>query len=304
MAFLHRAVAMLAFDSRLLCMAFLLSIVSVRIGKTRKTKFYTILPAVINCVIMLPSLFTNWFAYHDIEGHLQRGIFFYEPHILFILYFNFLMYMAYTCWHAYNRKTEAGILIMLGAVVFVSVAVELLFALKGILIGAISLSILGYYLYVHVEHFRFDNLTQIPNRDAFKVDTERTYSKLDITHVLSIDLNNLKVINDTMGHNEGDKALVTVAKALEESKLPNCKVYRIGGDEFAAICIKKTTEEVELMIHTMYATVKESGYSVAIGYSEWAPDKTFKEVYKDADDNMYRQKRKIKGLDLEPVHIE
>ena len=298
---IHRIAGMLQYDVRLLLMAFLLSVVSDRLSPRQHTRFWTVLPAACNVVILLPSLFTDWFFWYDDAGKIVRGPLHYEPHILSAFYIIFLFVLAGMA-HKRGRVTETGILSIIGTSVVTAVLVEMLFGLRGILLSVIALSILGYYLYVHIEHFRYDNLTGVLNREAFGVDIGR-YGSHSVSHILSIDLNGLKTINDTMGHEEGDKALITVAQALDGAVLPKCRIYRIGGDEFTAVCMSKTTADVENMINDMYAAVEATGYSCAIGYAEWSGDKTFMEVYKAADDAMYVKKRSMKELGAAPMRV-
>ena len=300
--FLHRIVGMLQYDVRILLMATLLSIVSCRLIDAKHIKFWTILPSLLNIAVLIPCLFTDFFFTYDENGHILRGPLHFEPHILSALYVVFLFFLTFMA-RRRARTTEAGILSITGAAVVTAVLVEMLFELRGILLSVIALSILGYYLYVHIEHFRYDNLTGVLNREAFKVDTERLGSR-NISHVLSIDLNGLKTINDTQGHEAGDKALLTVSKALASNMMPKCYIYRIGGDEFAAICVCKSTPEVEKMIENMYRSVEKSGYSCAIGYAEWYGNKSITDVYKIADDAMYIKKRSMKELGKDPMRIK
>ena len=300
--FLHRLVGMLQYNVRILLMAFLISIVACRASTRKHTKIITLLPAICNFVILLPSLFTDWFFMYDENGIIVRGPFHFEPHILSALYLIYLYTLAFIA-RRDGRRTEAGILTITATAVVTAVLVEMLFNLRGILLSVVALSILGYYLYLHIEHFRFDNLTHVLNREAFGVDIAK-YGSHNVSHILSIDLNGLKVINDTQGHEEGDKALVAVAGALSAAALPGVSVYRIGGDEFAAVCRSKSTAEVGKMIDDMYAAVEKTGYSCAIGQAEWRGDMTFIEVYRTADDAMYRTKRSMKELMSEPMRTK
>lgn len=290
----HRISAMLGYDIRIILMASLISIAANRTITKKHIAFYTYLPSLINVVILLPCLFTDLFFYYNPDGSIGRGIFAYEPHILSAFYIIYLFVIAFLCKRR-NRGTETGILTLCGVMTILGFLAEFLFALRGILIGVVALDITFYYLYLHIQNFRFDALTEIFNRDAFLADVDK-YGKNRISHILSIDLNYLKVINDTLGHNEGDKALKAIADALIATRLPSCYVYRVGGDEFAAICIKTSTEEVEKMIENMYAQVEKTGYSCAIGYSCWDNEKTFTEIYKEADDQMYMKKREMKAI--------
>ena len=298
----HRIAGMLQYDVRILLMAFLLSIVSDRLSPRKNTRFWTVLPAVCNVIVLLPCLFTDWYFMYDDTGHIVRGPLHFEPHILSALYMIFLFVLAGMA-HKRGRSTETGILSISGVSVVTAVLVEMLFELRGMLLSVIALSILAYYLYVHIEHFRYDNLTGVFNREAFGVDIGK-YGSHTVSHILSIDLNGLKIINDTQGHEAGDKALIATAKALESAALPKCRIYRIGGDEFTAVCLSRTTADVENMIDNMYAAVEAAGYSCAVGYAEWNGNETFMEVYKAADDAMYVKKRSMKELGTAPMRIK
>ena len=297
----HRCTAMLGYDLRLILMASLISVAVSRVVDKPKAVFYTYLPALANVVILLPCLFTDIFFYYGDDGSIGRGPLAYEPHLLSGLYMIFLFVLGFVC-RRKGRRTEMGILILSGVLTIFGFLAEFLFALRGILIGVVALDITFYYLYLHIEHFRFDALTNILSRDAFMADVDK-YGKGSISHILSIDLNNLKQLNDTYGHNEGDKALKATAKALEKSCLPGCYVYRVGGDEFAALCLHKKTADVEAMVSTMYKAVEETGYSCAIGFAEWDSSKTFTEIYKDADDKMYSTKRSMKEHGIAPMRV-
>ncbi len=69
--------------------------------------------------------------------------------------------------------------------------------------------------------------------------------KRTITAVVSVDMNDLKKINDTQSHSAGDLALTTVAECLTKNRVRNKKVYRIGGDEFAIFYRGQTEEDVQ-----------------------------------------------------------
>lgn len=110
---IHRIVAMLEYDVRILLMSFLISIVADRLSPRPHTKFWCIMPAAANCVILLPCLFTDLFFSYDDAGHFIRGPLHYEPHILSALYILFLFSLAGMA-HRRARATEAGILSITG----------------------------------------------------------------------------------------------------------------------------------------------------------------------------------------------
>ena len=96
-----------------------------------------------------------------------------------------------------------------------------------------------------------DTLTGLPNRAFF---SERTEHALEIARrsekaiaLIFIDLDNFKIINDSMGHHVGDRYLIEIAKRLENSVRMSDTVARLGGDEFV-ILLETLTKQEDLQI--------------------------------------------------------
>lgn len=90
----------------------------------------------------------------------------------------------------------------------------------------------------------YDELTGLYNRRVGKLKLEKLIkncSKEDHISIFYIDLDNFKLINDTLGHSAGDKVLQNVAKKLEQFANSNGYAMRIGGDEFIVV-LKETIE--------------------------------------------------------------
>ena len=82
-----------------------------------------------------------------------------------------------------------------------------------------------------------DTLTRLPNRTAFVEQLERSLIDPDLpVSVLFIDLDNFKQINDSAGHDAGDRALCYMGERLTELVRDGEGVARLGGDEFAVWC--------------------------------------------------------------------
>ncbi|AGX88020.1 EAL domain-containing protein [Candidatus Symbiobacter mobilis] len=85
-----------------------------------------------------------------------------------------------------------------------------------------------------------DALTRLPNRALIKERLEnalaRTKRSGSQVGLLFIDLDKFKLINDTYGHNAGDKLLIDFAKKLTDHVRPGDTVARLGGDEFVVMC--------------------------------------------------------------------
>ena len=86
--------------------------------------------------------------------------------------------------------------------------------------------------------------------------------------LLSMDLNNLKLLNDSQGHAAGDKALATVSQEMLKSFSKYAKIYRTGGDEFMAIFRRSNLQTVQNYIQNFQNSLKKTEYRVACGAAE------------------------------------
>ena len=112
-----------------------------------------------------------------------------------------------------------------------------------------------------------------------------------------MDLNNLKVYNDTRGHAAGDRALVTVSQIMEDVFIPHARLYRTGGDEFMAIFTKGDKNFIEQLVEDFQTALKATEYMVACGIAEYLPGDDIEKVITLSDERMYSHKVKLKNSD-------
>ncbi len=142
-----------------------------------------------------------------------------------------------------------------------------------------------------------DELTGLGNRRVFREKLDSFISEgLDYT-LIYIDLNNLKTINDSHGHSEGDKYLKAVTKEL--LKEFEC-VYRIGGDEFAVITNDSefSPDRLQKIDRRLSELTTESDgfyYEISYGYAD-SSEGSCGEVVNLADSRMYENKAYKKAL--------
>ena len=110
-----------------------------------------------------------------------------------------------------------------------------------------------------------DPLTNLYDRRTYNEDVSRFKSK--INGIIQIDMNELKFVNDNFGHEAGDQALHFLAKVFEESVDQSIMVpYRLSGDEFIILMFQGTDVQLEKTVSEIEAKIKESNYTIAIGY--------------------------------------
>ncbi|MBR2672052.1 MAG: EAL domain-containing protein [Oscillospiraceae bacterium] len=113
------------------------------------------------------------------------------------------------------------------------------------------------------------------------------------------DVNGLKQVNDTKGHQAGDKLILDATRIICET-FKHSPVFRIGGDEFVAILKGSDYENRNQLISNMAESNKvraDNGeVTVACGSSDWNADarESYEDVFARADEEMYRNKDKLK----------
>ena len=142
-----------------------------------------------------------------------------------------------------------------------------------------------------------DALTNIKNRACFEEKVKK-YSDAQYLPLGLImgDANGLKIVNDTLGHLEGDKLLKDVAYIMNEVCKNKGDVYRFGGDEFIALLPNTTLKECEALVNEITNKCdecKEEKFNISISLGASVKKDMERDVYdvlKEAEDKVYRKK--------------
>ena len=142
-----------------------------------------------------------------------------------------------------------------------------------------------------------DSLTGIRNRMALKRDTD-AYLEKDVS-VMMLDLNDFKSINDTLGHDEGDRILVATGKLLADTfGAEHC--YRYGGDEFLVIVPGLSRDAFQHKLDEMMKARplirgnRQAGFAVGWVHTSLSDRDQLRAAICSADERMYQQKRDSK----------
>lgn len=135
-----------------------------------------------------------------------------------------------------------------------------------------------------------DRLTDLLNRRGLYEALQSVSPVLRETsalHVVVLDLDKFKTVNDTLGHAAGDEVLRRVADRLRTGLRDRDIIARTGGDEFCIIMLSAKAENARRAIERVGA-----GFPIgwSYGLTTWGPNMTFDEAFSLADAGMYKQK--------------
>ena len=147
-----------------------------------------------------------------------------------------------------------------------------------------------------------DALTGVKNKHAYLEEEERLNLMITDQHapafaIVILDVNDLKKVNDTMGHQAGDQYIRDACKLICDN-FKKSPVFRTGGDEFSVVvegddylCIEELIGRIN--DHNTEAQLS-GGIVIACGMSKWQNDENVAAVYERADKLMYENKNSLK----------
>ena len=155
-----------------------------------------------------------------------------------------------------------------------------------------------------------DELTKVYNRRGFLTLAEQ---QMKVAHrtkkemfLFYADLDDLKKINDSFGHEEGDAALVEAAELMKDAFRDSDIIARLGGDEFAALAIDVAESQVAALSRRLRERLEARNgregmpypLSFSLGVARYDPDRpcSIQELLTRADRKMYEEKMGKKGL--------
>ncbi|MGE5224357.1 MAG: diguanylate cyclase domain-containing protein [Omnitrophica WOR_2 bacterium] len=151
-----------------------------------------------------------------------------------------------------------------------------------------------------------DDLTGLYNRRGF-TSLYRKYLKLSQRSnksflLIYADLDRLKIINDTYGHQEGDRVLIEVAQLLKDTFRESDIVARIGGDEFTILAMDVPDQMGDMLSARLEANLESKlardkrpyRYSISLGIARCHPDEpqALEDLLAEADASMYVEKHR------------
>ena len=151
-----------------------------------------------------------------------------------------------------------------------------------------------------------DGLTGLPNRSRFTEVINEVSRREPDWALMLVDLDNLKMVNDTFGHGAGDDLIQVVAERVKQEAAPGM-AFRLGGDEFAVIVPCIATTDPAALAETLIARIKEpadcAGHLIypaaTLGGARAGVERSPQQVRQNADYALYHAKERARGRYLE-----
>ena len=267
-------------------------------------------PVFINVAMSLASVWTGWYFVVDSQGFYHRGDF---PIIHVLLVFLYLLtsfFVAFFMIHGKRnvvRKNRLIAISALGFCPFLTEIVQIQFQGLSVLCAGSTLGLIVVFLEIQKEMISIDPLTRLNNRNQASLYLESRFKQTfpgKKLYQFVMDLDKFKRINDTYGHMEGDRALLTVSNVLKEVCGPKGYfISRFGGDEFVVFANLSSDAEAETLRKDVMEKLSErsQGFqfklSMSIGFASLNPGETEQQLFARADADLYETKmRRREGL--------
>ena len=267
-----------------------LSIVLIVYPKVKRP-FWLWIPNIVNAAVYCTAFFSPVaFSFSD-EYSFQRGPLGYSAAVVSFLYIALAVVMTWITFHKKDHARERFILYICAAACVGAAVIDM--ETEGAHLNAVIVgSSIFLYMFMRSIDTNRDPLTKLLNRMSFYDDCTRFGAS--ISAVASIDMNGLKYLNDSVGHEAGDEALKTIGMNLQEIRNNRILPYRIGGDEFAILFIHQEEDTVKQVMKDLKQRVQARGYFISTGYTmRGLSSASVQDLIRWADEKMYADKAKF-----------
>ncbi len=265
------------------------------------------MPAAINLVLSMLSIFTGWMFTVDAHNIYQRGSLFLLMAAIsyFYLVFTFLQILL-----KQNRIQKQYYFPILAFAIppFIGGVLQTLFYGLSLIWVCMTISVLIVFINIQTDQLNTDFLTGLYNRRQLDNYLKRLQRNKEqrLLGGLMIDLTEFKVVNDVYGHDEGDKALQQVARILQETFRVKDFVARMGGDEFIVLMEVESRADLENIVGRLQGNMAKFNeqrllpyeIQLSIGYDCYDSrlHHDFTEFIKHIDRLMYKNKQEKDAL--------
>lgn len=266
-----------------------------------------------NAVLQVVSAFQGWMVVIDSQNHYTHGMLYPVYMALYVLVIIILAVKMLSYGKSFRKQNRTSLYASL-ILLFVGIGIQELSG-WGCRVAYLAAAFAAAFLYIHYCEFSQlrqdekiteqqikltnDPLTGVFSRFAYADEVE-VYSNgfPDDFVVFLIDINGLKAVNDSIGHEAGDELICGAAACIESSVGGEGKTFRIGGDEFVVFARMKKEQVKATLLDLKNKAATWSGedidsLSVSVGYALAKEHEglSIRKLVEEADKAMYEQKK-------------
>ena len=258
---------------------------------SRRNLLLLSIPEFICVFLFFTSQWTHLVFWFHKENHYAGGPLWFLPYVLFGFYA--LAFLVHNFSFFRNDSRRARLVVAYIVIVpFAGVLLYLICEAGKDYSALFASAMVLYFIYIYIHRAKVDTLTSLLNRQSYY--PEINSNARSITGVVSVDMNDLKYLNDNIGHEAGDTALKTVSDIMRKNCGHAGTVYRVGGDEFMILYSKAKESEITEAISIMQSKMEETPYRCAFGYAMRQPGETVVDTIRRSDEWMYIHKAEMK----------
>ena len=258
----------------------------------------TIIPWLVEIIVLTINLFGTGLMFSVSEDNVYSR----EDGII-IGYLTLVIYIAYSVHLVYSSKTQKlrlHFFPILNFVIpcFIGTVLQLLFYGISTSFVSISIALIFVQMQLYAENAYLDELSGLLNRRYLNGVLSKKEKIEDSLHGIMMDVNDFKEINDTFGHNAGDRAVRWMGELLLKSVPKSAIVIRYSGDEFVALLpdieedgVRSVMDKIKSNLDKFNSEGKEPfALTVSMGYAKFELDDNQETFQRKMDDAMYEEK--------------
>lgn len=267
--------------------------------KVQQFMYYQI-PSILILFFLVVNLIIPVFYSIDPETNVWKvaPLMFLRYLLTYILYIR-VLYLVIQSKNSINHRVVSGIMLFM-IIPMIGIIIQLIFPIYLLTWSFLALTIIIVYIFLETVSGNRDYLTGVYSRNLLETYIHNLIEDHRDFHVIMMDMDHFKEVNDIYGHHIGDRVLIEFAKSLSNGySQKEVFVARLGGDEFFTVLQYHPDQNPEFYIQSVTENMKNNMYlqqfkflSFSSGYITYDHKMSMDDLLNKVDQKMYVEKEK------------